>query len=396
MGTSYANCQVRSDSQEAVISALRGLLQEPAYVAPAVGGWVGVYPEGTRTDPDKLAKQLSKQLSCGVFSWNVHDDDVFYYTLFEDGKRRDEFNSIPDYLEPVSKAEKNRLRGKPEALVQYCLPGIGFSKVLEVLHPPSRAESESAAEASAPPPPDINDIKAVTKWLEEQAAIRDYHIASGQAGGLAELLGMDWQLSSLSYRYIERGEATLKDGELVLISAEMLSAKNRRPQLWELPLVAEEIKAALDQGANPNEISKYGQLFFQHAAFNGAAEVVQMLLDAGGNVNTATTKKIEFEDNERGVTALMSAIMGGANSEMGPDAADSAPQIKTAQILLDAGADVNTKSESGMTALSEAQKRLKGFAERKADRWYSEEVLAECVARNTRLVGMLRAAGATE
>lgn len=65
MGTTYSNCQVRTDSPEAVIAALTSLLKEPAYVSPAVNGWVGVYPEGTRTDLDKLAKQLSKcRVSC--------------------------------------------------------------------------------------------------------------------------------------------------------------------------------------------------------------------------------------------------------------------------------------------------------------------------------------------
>ena len=72
MGTTYSNCQVRSDSQEAVVEALRGLLKEPAYVAPAVNGWVGVYPEGYDDVADKLAKKLSAKLFCGVFSWNVH------------------------------------------------------------------------------------------------------------------------------------------------------------------------------------------------------------------------------------------------------------------------------------------------------------------------------------
>ena len=42
MGTFYSNCQVRSDSQAAVVAALTRLLNEPAYVAPAVKGWVGV------------------------------------------------------------------------------------------------------------------------------------------------------------------------------------------------------------------------------------------------------------------------------------------------------------------------------------------------------------------
>ena len=395
MGTFYSNCQVRSESQEAVIAVLTKLLKEPAYVSPSVGGWVGVYPEGTRTDLDKLAKALSKQLSCGVFTWNVHDDDVFWYSLYENNKLRDEFNSSPDYFEPLSKAELSRLRGKPEVLVSYCLAGIGYSQVLEVLHPKPPAELETSPLSAAVVPPNLG-IEALGQFLKEQQEIRGYHSASEQAGELAELIGIDWDLSSLSYRYIERGKATLDDGELVFVSAEMLSAKNRKPLLWELPIVAEDIKAAVDQGADPNEISKYGQHFFLMAASEGAAEVVQVLLDAGGNANTVTTKKIEYEYNERGVTALMAAVMGGANSETGSEAADSTPQIKTVQILLDTGADVNAKSESGMTALAEAQENLKRFSERKADRWYSEEVLAECVARNTKLVEMLRAAGATE
>lgn len=395
MGTTYSNCQVRSESQDAVADALKPLLKEPAYVSPSVGGWVGVYPEGTRTDLDKLAKQLSKQLSCGAFTWNVHDDDIFWYSLYENGKQRDEFNSIPDYFEPVSRAKKNRLRGKPEALVQYCLPGIGYSKVLEVLHPPPPSESGSIAPVGTDIPPNL-DIEALSKLLMEQQKLSGYQPASQQAGDLAELFGMDWDLSSMSYRHIEHGEVTLGEGVFVLISSEMLSAKNRKPQLWELSMVAKEIKAALDQGADPNEISKYGQHFFLMAASKSAAEVVQVLLDAGGNANTATTRKIEYEYNERGITALMAAIMGGANAEMGPDAADSAPQIKTVQLLLNAGANVTVKSESGMTALGEAQKSLKRFSESEADRWHSEEVLAECVARNKTLVEMLRAAGATE
>ena len=122
MGTFFSNCQVQSDSQDAVADALTILLKEPAYVSPSAGGWVGVYPEGTRTDLYKLAKQLSKQLSCGVFSWNVHDDDIFYYALFEDGKRRDEFNSSPDYFDPVSKGEMERLRGKPEFETELLCP----------------------------------------------------------------------------------------------------------------------------------------------------------------------------------------------------------------------------------------------------------------------------------
>ncbi len=394
MGTTYSNCQVRHNSQDAVADALKLLLKEPAYVSPSVGGWVGIYPEGHRTGLDKIAKQLSKLLNCGALTWNVHDDDIFWYSLYENGKRRDEFNSNPDYFEPVTKAEQNRLRGKPEALVQYCLPGVGYSQVLEVLHPPSRAESEVTAEASARPP---HDIEAITKWLTEQQKIRDYQSASGQAGGLAALLGLDLHLSSLDYRHNERGNLdSYLDKGFVFIGPAQLSAKNLKNKLYELQMQPEDIKQAIEDGADPNEKSQFGEPFLVSAAFRGAAEVVQILLNAGADINAGTTKKSEWGWQELGVVPLVAAVQGGANVEMAAAAANTTPQISTVQILLDAGADVNAKTETGRTALKEAQENLERFSERKSDRWYSEEVLEECIARNTKLIEMLRAAGAME
>ena len=402
MGTTYSNCQVRADSQEAVVAVLTGLLKEPAYVAPAVGGWVGVYPEGDGDTADKLAKKLSAKLACGVFFWSVYDSDIFFYTLYENGKKRDEFDSNPEYFESVSAAKRARLRGKPEALVPYCLPGIGYSQVLEVLQPllsedtgfplgePALSEKLALLARLLNPTPGAIEAEIA------ETRRRKYMFADEQASDLAKLLGIAEGLEATEYRDIAEAKGTYANREYAFTGLDVLSPKNLRKKLWELPMVVEEIKAALDQGADPNEISKYGQLFFLHAVSKGAPEVVQLLLDAGGNANAATTKKIEYQYDERGVTALMVAVMGGANSEMGPDAANSAPQIKTVQILLDAGADVNARSESGMTALSAAQGRLRGFSSKKSDRYYSEAVIAECIVRNTTLVEMLRAAGATE
>ena len=64
------------------------------------------------------------------------------------------------------------------------------------------------------------------------------------------------------------------------------------------------------------------------AARNGRAEKVQALLEAGADVNAKT---------DDGSTALMMAAFGG--------------QTETAQVLLDAGADVNAKNNDGQTAL---------------------------------------------
>lgn len=263
----------------------------------------------------------------------------------------------------------------------------------EILHPPSRAESGLAAEASAPPP---HDIKAITQWLTEQQKIGNYQTASEQAGGLAELLGMDWQLSSLDYKHNQRGNLDgYLDQKFVFIDVAMLSAKNLKKKLHELKMHAEDIRQAIEDGADPNEKDDFGEPILVAAAFQGAVEVVQILLSAGVDINAGTTKKSEWGWEELGVTPLVASVQGGANVEMGGKAAESTPQIETVQILLDAGADINAKTETGRTALSEALENWQSFSDRKSDRWYSEEVLAECVARNTTLVEMLQAAGAT-
>ena len=211
MGVTYSNCQVRSDSQQSVVEALRGLLKEPACVSPSIGGWVGVYPEGGSTDPDALAKQLSARLACGVFSWNVHDSDVFYYSLYESGETRDEFNSDPDwgtdpddeFPPPPDAAERARVRGNPEILLPFCLPGVTHNQIQQILHPAGGSQGVEVSIAFSPVSAD------------------QYLFAEVQAADLASLLGMDETLAALGYRYVESGE--IRDhtsGSFLLIKAD--------------------------------------------------------------------------------------------------------------------------------------------------------------------------------
>jgi hypothetical protein len=396
MGTTYSNCQVRSDSQEAVVAALTGLLKEPAYVAPAVNDWVGVYPECKRTDPDNLAKKLSAKLSCGVFAWVVHDSDIFFYTLYEDGKKRDEFDSNPDYFDPVSSAKRARLRGKPEALVAYCLPGIGYSQVREVLQPPLLSEQE-ATNTSGESLLSDKSIQLRSKVLkttpEEMKAEfaemqrEKYTFADAQAGDLAKLLGIAEDLEMIKYRHIAEAKGTYGNREFAHIGLEALSPRNLQKKLWELPMQLADIKAAIAAGANVNEQDPNGDPFLFRAASDCAADIVQLLLDSGVDVNTVI-KQTHEHGWERGATALMAATGGGArNTER---------QIETVQILIVAGADVNAKSEAGRAALEQVQGSLNFNSTTEPSKWYSQESLKDGVTRNTRLLEILKAAGATE
>ncbi len=405
MGTTYSNCQVRSDSQDAVADALTKLLKEPAYISPSVGGWVGVYPEGGTTDPEELAKQLSASLSCGVFSWNVYDSDVFIYTLYENGKLCDTFNSDPDwgtdlddeYALPPDAAERERVSGQPEVLEQYCLSGISQSQIQEVLHPPL----STVPDEELPPSPDIPEkhllmfseaLKTTPDAMRQQfkqLARRRYQFADEQASDLAKLLGIAEDLEAHRYRDIAEANGKFADWHFRLVGNENLSQEYKDKKIMygvELMRHPEKMQEWLQKGANPNARDHVGQTILFQWAQSCFPEQVAILLKAGADVNAKTDGRGRWE---RGVTALM--VAAGRSYEQPNRVTD------TVKLLLEAGADVNARSETGRTALGEALSMTDGAEHQgKIGRHAPEDVLRQAAERSAQVVEMLRAAGATE
>lgn len=415
MGTTYSNCQVHTDSQEAVVAALTGLLRTPAYIAPAVNGWVGVYPEGDSDAAETLAKKLSAKLSCGVFYWSVYDSDIFFYTLYENGKKRDAFDSNPDYFEPVSTAKRAKLRGKPEALVNYCQPGIGYSQVLEVLQPPASprpAENSSNTLASLEALPLLpgKSLDTLTQALEKlkqdifQKTGKRYTFADEQASDLAKLLGIAEGLETAEYRDIAEAGGNFADRQFRLIGNENLSQEYKDAKLWS-SFRLEDLESAARKGANVNGHDGQGIPLLMRVAHYCLSEQMQFLINMGADVNAVVlfNNSDDSLDSihaflvqsglgnalENGVMALM--VAAGASREHPPYPAEAV------QVLLDAGADVNARSETGRTALSEALQMTDWIKHQgKIGRRAPEDVLRAAAARSAQVVEILRAAGATE
>ena len=97
-------------------------------------------------------------------------------------------------------------------------------------------------------------------------------------------------------------------------------------------VISQEIIRAIEAGADVNAKDDiYGITALMWAAMNGRSEVVKILLDAGADVNAKT---------EGGTTALMLAAF--------------LDNTEVAKILLNAGANVNARTKDGRTALIEA------------------------------------------
>jgi WD40 repeat protein len=129
LGASYGSVQVCGQTQD----TLREILEELSakrklrfWLGPALGRWTGVYPVLFGIDPS-VARDLARRLGAEVFSLVVHDDDVFSYEYYRDGKRVDQYCSRPDYLGTPTEATRKSVRGRPQKFAHLAVDPERFA-----------------------------------------------------------------------------------------------------------------------------------------------------------------------------------------------------------------------------------------------------------------------------
>ncbi len=135
MGGFYGSIHVKTTDRASVQRAVEAIAKKQKnrfLLAPALNGWVSVYPE-THGQDERVAKALARQIAGDVVYLLVHDDDVFAYSYFNDGKLIDEFNSRPDYFAKTPAKTKAKLRGKPLLLQQLLAPGKSVEDLISLL-----------------------------------------------------------------------------------------------------------------------------------------------------------------------------------------------------------------------------------------------------------------------
>ena len=141
MGSFYTNITLRTDRHDDVVAAVEDLERE-AFVSRPDKGCVVVY-DSKCEDQDiaelkKLAGALSEKLKCAALAVLVHDDDLLVYSLHDNGKFVDEYNSSPEYFDsgPGQPPEGGDATALCRAFGVARTPGVE-----EVLHMPSGAGS---------------------------------------------------------------------------------------------------------------------------------------------------------------------------------------------------------------------------------------------------------------
>lgn len=92
-------------------------------IKEANGNTTILYPSGY-LEWDKSSEFISKELKAPVFSFHVHDGDLWMYILYSDGAVVDQFNPIPDYWdENVSQEEIDNWKGCATIIAKY-IPNV--------------------------------------------------------------------------------------------------------------------------------------------------------------------------------------------------------------------------------------------------------------------------------
>jgi hypothetical protein len=117
MGAFYGSVQVRSEDRDRVKAAAEEVArrrQLRMLIGPVLGGWIGVYPEGSGQD-DNVSREIAQCINGDVLHFLVHDDDIFAYWLYRGGRAIDSFHSRPGYFGNENRAEEEHMVGNAEA-----------------------------------------------------------------------------------------------------------------------------------------------------------------------------------------------------------------------------------------------------------------------------------------
>lgn len=124
----------------AYVASRNGLLEvasselsedQEARLLETQAGVTFVYPDGF-SEWDQLSAQLSVEVGKPVFSFHIHDGDLWMFVLFVDGEETVKFNPIPDYWEELEPEERATWLPSPDAVTQH-VPGAKSERLAPYL-----------------------------------------------------------------------------------------------------------------------------------------------------------------------------------------------------------------------------------------------------------------------
>jgi hypothetical protein len=353
MGLFCANVHFRTNDDAPLRAALKRRRIDDCHTLDAKGGWISLYEERMSEQNDEwirdLAGGLSKDLQVPAIAFLVHDSDIACYWLYDKGQLQDEYNSCPDYFEDSPSADGSPSGGQTHVLVRYCPSGTTPEQLAEIL-----GKKELFAEG-------IIEQLAKAMGIDRGRAIADYRsIEQGEGpddeggddddgggpsdapshlakmGPLAKMLGFAGRAQSADpgasalVQAAAKGDLSAIDrlvSEGIAVDAEapaplpagptaaapgqfLPAAAMALPMSPLLAAIVNKQRGAaerlLERGANPNHVHPIFGTAVHAAIGTGEVELLQLLIDRGGDVNAR---------NLRGQTPLQTIAAGRATKE---------------------------------------------------------------------------------
>jgi ankyrin repeat protein len=361
MGTFCTNFHARSTDTAAVSKALARITSAESIVAEPCNGWTAIFDERAAAQDAKeivrIARGLSAKLNTAVFSFLVHDSDIFQYRLYDSGKLIDQFDSRPDYFGTVSRAHRRKWAGRPDALLPFAAAGVSSETIAAVLEAPRIFEERRTADFAAlfgiDPGlacgdfKDVADLGATYVRIQGKGsspadralkdAVRKRDVA---AAGVALSQGASPNardtFQPLLLTAIDDDQPQIV--ELLVSAGANISATvdGGGDALWKAAALGRTDMAAflLDRMPSPSRESLANALI--GAVMSGSVCIVKLLLRAGADVNAPGAAGLP----------LVHAVKGRG--------ARATERNEVVALLLDAGADVNARAKDGATALMAA------------------------------------------
>jgi len=339
MGSFLTSVHVQSSSAEQVTEVLQQLELRGAWVSAQGGKWVTVWDSIGMTRALDVAQHLSRHLEAPAIAFMVHDSDIFFYWLYDNGRQLNQYNSSPDYFGEGTMPEGD-FQPDCQLLKQYCRADTTVEQLESIL------SIWTAEEAAAGVMPDYvfaeDRLRDLAKHLEIEARVAGVDYGDLEDEKFRELIGAQWigkgnpsdypTICGMETDWIpddidmEEGKTVDDDGEPDIIgfpSFPLHSAASRGDIATIETLIAE--------GADIDEINSTMIVTpLAIAASESTPEVVKKLVELGADVGKRGTAA------ESGTPLMM---------------AESAGRTDNVRTLVELGADVNETNATGASLL---------------------------------------------
>lgn len=164
MGGFYGSIHIRTEPYELIKKTLHDMAKKDGYkfyLAPAINGWISFFPDNYGQIP--IASEIAKHFRFDILQLMVHDDDIFCYWYYRDGKLIDEYNSCPDYFgDEVTIRDIERLAGRPEVFMGLVNDPCKIDSIREIL-------AESFGLSGEEMSPEIRKFNEISKKIANVA-----------------------------------------------------------------------------------------------------------------------------------------------------------------------------------------------------------------------------------